>query len=69
MVPFDRSTDVGYRQLLESDANLKKILAKLAVAEGDSNAIDVVMDQLQPIITAANIGERTTGEIVKYSVH
>lgn len=57
VVPFDRSTDVGYRQMQESDANLKKILAKLTVVGDDQDAMDAVMDKLQPIITAANIGE------------
>lgn len=57
VVPFDRHTDVGYRQLLESDANLKKMLAKLTVADGDQSAINAAMDNLQPLITAANIGE------------
>lgn len=57
VVPFDRRTDVGYRQLQESDANLKKILAKLTQAHGDQSEIDAAMDKLQPLITAANIGE------------
>lgn len=60
VVPFDRRTDVGYRQLLESDANLKKILTKLTAADGNQNAIDAVMDKLQPLITAANIGKNLT---------
>lgn len=66
VVPFDRRTDVGYRQLQESDANLKKILAKLTVADGDQSAIDAVMDILQPLITAANIGENELCVIVNH---
>lgn len=57
VVPFDRSTDIGYRHLQESDANLKKMLAKLSTADGDQDAINAALDKLQPLITAANIGE------------
>lgn len=59
VVPFDRKSDVGYRQLQESDANLKQMLAKLTIADGDQDAIDAAMDKLQPVITAANIGIKT----------
>lgn len=58
VVPFDKKTDIGYRALLETDAALKKILAKL-----DTNGkattkppIDAVKAELQPIITMATIG-------------
>lgn len=38
-------------------ANLKKILNKITEANGDEELITAAMDKLQPIITAANIGE------------
>lgn len=58
VVPFDKKTDIGYRALLETDASLKKILAKLDT-NGKSTTkppIDVVKAELQPIITMATIG-------------
>ncbi|XP_031630182.1 histone PARylation factor 1-like [Contarinia nasturtii] len=54
-VPYNRKTDVGYRQLGESDANLKKILSQFTEAKGDKDRIIAAMDKLQPLITAANI--------------
>lgn len=57
VVPYDRKTDVGYRQLIESDANLKKILNKFSEAKGDQERIDAAMEELQPLIRAANIGK------------
>lgn len=59
VVPFDKESDTGYRPLLETDAALKKILAKLET-NGKSTTkppIDAVKAQLQPIITMATIGE------------
>lgn len=38
-------------------ANLKKILGKIVDANGDADLITAAMDKLQPLITAANIGE------------
>lgn len=59
VVPFDKKTDTGYRPLIETDATIKKILAKL---EGNGKvttkpAIEVVKAELQPIITMATIGK------------
>lgn len=58
VVPYDKQTEMGYRPLLETDAALKKILAKL-----DTNGkattkppIEAVKGELQPIITMATIG-------------
>lgn len=59
VVPFDKETDIGYRPLIETDASLKKILAKLET-NGKSTAkppIDAVKAALQPIITMATIGK------------
>lgn len=59
VVPFDKQTDIGYRPLLETDAALKKILAKLET-NGKATTkppIDAVKAQLQPIITMATIGK------------
>lgn len=38
-------------------ANLKKILNKITGAKGNKELITSAMDHLQPLITAANIGE------------
>lgn len=38
-------------------ANLKKILNKITEAKGNKELITSAMDHLQPLITAANIGE------------
>lgn len=37
-------------------ANLKNILKKFVIAEGDQDLISVALEQLQPLITAASIG-------------
>lgn len=39
-----------------STANLKKILNKFIIANGDKDIISRALEQLQPLITAANIG-------------
>ena len=57
MVPYDRKKDVGYRPLLESDANLKKILGRFdklttPIVEEEFSS---VMEHLQPLVTAAYI--------------
>lgn len=62
VVPFDKETDIGYRPLIETDASLKKILAKLET-NGKSTAkppIDAVKAALQPIITMATIGKHAS---------
>ncbi|XP_055596519.1 histone PARylation factor 1-like [Uranotaenia lowii] len=57
VVPFDRKQQLGYRQLLESDANLKKILAKFDGLDRvkDSDEFTAAKTALQPIITGAFI--------------
>lgn len=62
VVPFDKESDTGYRPLLETDAALKKILAKLET-NGKATTkppIEAVKAALQPIITMATIGKGTT---------
>ncbi|KAL5280413.1 C4orf27 family protein [Megaselia abdita] len=51
VVPYEKKTQLGYRTLLESDANIKKYLKMLE--SGDN--LDVVVEKLQPIISAASI--------------
>ncbi|XP_049291281.1 histone PARylation factor 1-like [Anopheles funestus] len=57
VVPYDRNTDVGYRPLLESDANLRTILSKFDRLDRSANAnkYQEAMKELQPVITAANL--------------
>lgn len=74
VVPVDRKTQVGYRELIETEgsywayiifffltrivtANIKKWLQPLDDAdENEQRVVDIVMDKLQPLITAASIG-------------
>ncbi|XP_062562294.1 histone PARylation factor 1-like [Armigeres subalbatus] len=57
VVPFDRKKELGYRELLESDANLKKILSQFDRINNtaDKAEFDTAMSQLQPIVTGAFI--------------
>uniref|UniRef100_A0A182W7X1 Zf-CCHH domain-containing protein n=1 Tax=Anopheles minimus TaxID=112268 RepID=A0A182W7X1_9DIPT len=57
VVPYDRKTDVGYRPLLESDANLRTILSKFDKLDrtANTNKYQEAMKELQPVITAANL--------------
>lgn len=50
VVPYNKETDVGYRPLLETENNIKKILQKIDIAP------EAVLENLQPLISAANIG-------------
>lgn len=50
VVPYDKKTEVGYRPLPETDANLKKILQKIASSKSDSER-DKNFDGLQTLIT------------------
>ncbi|XP_047989350.1 histone PARylation factor 1 [Leguminivora glycinivorella] len=54
MVPYDKKTQLGYRRLVESDANLKKLFSKLAEAKSQTEK-DKILSELQPVITYANI--------------
>lgn len=48
-VPYDRKSDIGYRQLQESEAELKKILSLIEISP------EAAIENLQPLLTAANI--------------
>ncbi|XP_063530625.1 histone PARylation factor 1 [Cydia strobilella] len=54
MVPYDKKTQLGYRRLAETDANLKKLFSKLAEAKSQNDK-DKILSDLQPAITYANI--------------
>lgn len=54
VVPYDPKTELGYRPLIETEANLKKI-CKLIMDSSDQRERDALWDNLQPLITAANI--------------
>ncbi|KAG4072512.1 hypothetical protein HA402_004601 [Bradysia odoriphaga] len=54
VVPVDKETDIGYRSLIETDANIKKILSLLD-DDPDKNTVQMVMEKLAPLVTAANI--------------
>ncbi|XP_055687357.1 histone PARylation factor 1-like [Lutzomyia longipalpis] len=51
VVPVEAKTKIGYRPLMETDADLKKILSKI----DDGHSLQSLMSTLQPIITAASI--------------
>ncbi|XP_053658924.1 histone PARylation factor 1-like [Anopheles marshallii] len=57
VVPYDRKSNVGYRPLMESDANLRSILSKFDLLDrsSDNNKYQEAMKELQPVITAANL--------------
>ncbi|KAM3967953.1 LOW QUALITY PROTEIN: histone PARylation factor 1 [Aphomia sociella] len=54
VVPFNKKTQLGYRHLVESDANIKKMFTQLQAAESQSEK-DKILSNLQPVITYANI--------------
>ncbi|XP_017044301.1 histone PARylation factor 1-like [Drosophila ficusphila] len=56
VVPFDRKTQLGYRPLPVSDAELNKMLAMLEHKDIDNGAAkQAVLEKLQPLANAANI--------------
>ncbi|KNC30194.1 UPF0609 protein [Lucilia cuprina] len=60
VVPFENKTQLGYRPLIESDAELKKILKLFETAGSSKDNKDdpvtaAIMEKLQPIATAATI--------------
>ncbi|XP_011179166.2 histone PARylation factor 1-like isoform X2 [Zeugodacus cucurbitae] len=61
VVPYEGKTQVGYRPLIVSDGELKKILdlfVKAGASEGDGDNEEIkaaVIEKLQPVATAANI--------------
>lgn len=57
VLQIDRQTQVGYRPLLETPQALRKILTRLDDVEdgSDDAVVALVMEKLQPMVTAANI--------------
>ncbi|XP_018802620.1 PREDICTED: histone PARylation factor 1-like [Bactrocera latifrons] len=61
VVPYEGNTQVGYRPLIVSDGELKKILepfVKAGSSDGDGDNEEIkaaVIEKLQPVATAANI--------------
>lgn len=54
VVPYDKKTQLGYRKLAESDANMKKMFKKLSDAKSQEEK-DKILSELQPVITYASI--------------
>ncbi|KAJ9600792.1 hypothetical protein L9F63_001072 [Diploptera punctata] len=54
VVPFEKKTELGYRELLETDANLKKILQDINKSKTEEER-EMYLGRLQPIVTGANI--------------
>ncbi|KAK6637464.1 hypothetical protein RUM44_007881 [Polyplax serrata] len=54
VVPVEKKTELGYRPLLESEANLKKICKHIMQADGEAER-EALWENLQPLINAANI--------------
>uniref|UniRef100_A0AAG5D0P7 PBZ-type domain-containing protein n=1 Tax=Anopheles atroparvus TaxID=41427 RepID=A0AAG5D0P7_ANOAO len=57
VVPFDRKKQLGYRPLLESDANLRKMLSKFKSIDyyKEKSKFQEAMRDLQAVITASNL--------------
>ncbi|CAH2092249.1 unnamed protein product [Euphydryas editha] len=54
VVPYNKKTQLGYRKLAESDANIKKMFKKLSEAKSQEEK-DKILSELQPVITYASI--------------
>lgn len=54
VVPYDKKTELGYRSLIETERNLKKLLEKVVAATSDEER-DAYLGKLQEVITAASI--------------
>ncbi|KAJ2950386.1 hypothetical protein O0L34_g8629 [Tuta absoluta] len=54
VVPYNKKTELGYRKLVETDANLKKLFAKLESCKTQQEK-DKLLSELQPVITYASI--------------
>lgn len=50
VVPYNRKTEVGYREVPETAANLKKMFTKVVEAEGEEER-DKAMDAVQELVT------------------
>ncbi|KAH8414136.1 hypothetical protein KR222_008802 [Zaprionus bogoriensis] len=58
VVPYERKSQQGYRTLMVSDAELKKILSlfdRKDLNDGSDSAKQAVLEKLQPVTNAANI--------------
>ncbi|BES95007.1 Uncharacterised conserved protein (DUF2228) [Nesidiocoris tenuis] len=53
VVPYDKKTDVGYRDIIENRATLQKLFESLEKAEGVEET--AIWSKLTPYLTAANI--------------
>lgn len=54
VVPYDKKTEVGYRELKENDVTLKKMLRSLVEVETEEERKQL-WGKLQPVLTYANI--------------
>ncbi|CAH1405486.1 unnamed protein product [Nezara viridula] len=54
VVPYDKKTEVGYRELKENDVTLKKMFKSLVEAETEEER-KLLWGKLQPVLTYANI--------------
>lgn len=54
VVPFNKQTYCGYRRLVETDANLKKMFTNLQNAKSDEEK-DKILSDLQVVVTNASI--------------
>ncbi|CAG4941502.1 unnamed protein product [Colias eurytheme] len=54
VVPYEKKTQLGYRKLVETDANIKKLFKKLEDASTESEKSKILSD-LQPLITYSSI--------------
>ncbi|KAJ0179533.1 hypothetical protein K1T71_005245 [Dendrolimus kikuchii] len=54
VVPYDKKSQLGYRPLVETDANLKKLFKNVEKAS-TQNEKDKILSELQPVITYSSI--------------
>ncbi|XP_038213019.1 histone PARylation factor 1 [Zerene cesonia] len=54
VVPYNKKTQLGYRKLVETDANIKKMFKKLQDASMESEKTKI-LSELQPLITYSSI--------------
>nr|CAD7265578.1 unnamed protein product [Timema shepardi] len=54
VVPVEKKSDLGYRELLEDDASLKHLLKRVVESASDAERTRC-LSQLQPVLTAASI--------------
>nr|CAD7605046.1 unnamed protein product [Timema genevievae] len=54
VVPVDKKSDLGYREMLEDDASLKRLLKRVADSTSDAERTSC-LSNLQPVLTAASI--------------